>query len=97
MQEIESELDTLSLELPSLVLLKNNPDSQKYLSHIYRLSFSLRWNQYNRNTPISVMSHTVVIVYMSYVIAMLDAETSDELVLEMLMRALYHDVPEVIT
>lgn len=72
---------------------------QKYLSHIYRLSFSMRWNQYSRKTPISVMSHTVVITYITYVLAMLDTADgrSDDMILEMLMRAIYHDVPEVIT
>ena len=97
MHEMESELDMISKNLISFQKLKNNPNYQKYLSHIYRLSSSMRWNQYNRTTPISVMSHTVVITYITYVIAMLDSATSDNLVLEMLLRALYHDVPEVIT
>ena len=97
MQEMDTELNMLSEKLSSLHELRNNQKYQKYLSHIYRLSFSMRWNQYNRNTPISVMSHTVIVVYLSYIISMLDPDTSDTLVLEMLLRSLYHDVPEVIT
>ena len=97
MREMKDELDMISHKLPSLKQLQTTERYQKYLSHIYRLSSSMRWNQYNRKAPISVMSHTVIIVYLSYVIAMLDSQTTDELVLEMLLRAVYHDVPEVIT
>lgn len=95
--EMKSELENISKKRNSLQILRNTPNYQKHLSHIYRLSSSMRWNQYSRKTPISVMSHTVVIAYLSYIIAMFDSDTSDELVLEMLLRALYHDVPEVIT
>ncbi|MCH8518674.1 HD domain-containing protein [Candidatus Gracilibacteria bacterium] len=95
--EMESELDILASQLHSLTLLRNNPSFQKYLSHIYRLSSSLRWNQYSRKTPISVMSHTVVISYITYVIGMMEEDYSDTMLLEMLLRAVYHDVPEVIT
>lgn len=97
MAEMEAELEKIAGEVQSLAVLRRSDDFQKYLSHIYRLSFSMRWNQYRRKTPISVMSHTVVITYITYVIAMMEKSVSDELLLEMLMRALYHDVPEVIT
>ncbi len=97
MTEMEWELEILSTEFESIKLLKNNPNFQKYLAHIYRLNFSMRWNQYSRKTPISVMSHTVVITYITYIIATLDDNFSDTMLLEMLLRAIYHDVPEVIT
>jgi hypothetical protein len=46
MGEMKSELKKLANTLPSLKNLMNSNDSEKYLSHIYRLSFSMRWNQY---------------------------------------------------
>ena len=67
---MKKDLKSLANELPSLKDLLKNTDSEKYLAHIYRLSVSMRWNQYGRNTPISVMSHKVIVVYLSYVIAM---------------------------
>ena len=97
MTEMNLELEKISKEIQSLAILRNTPEYQKYLSHIYRLSFSMRWNQYRRKTPISVMSHTVVISYITYIIAMLEEKTWEDVILEMLMRAIYHDVPEVIT
>jgi len=71
MGEMKTELKKLADKLPSLKNLMNSNDSEKYLSHIYRLSFSMRWNQYGRNTPISVMSHKVVVAYISYIIGMI--------------------------
>jgi len=63
-----------------------------------RLSVSMRWNQYTRKNPISVMSHSVVVVYISYIIAMIDnSYGGDNDILQMLLRGIYHDVPEVIT
>lgn len=76
----------------------STPNYEKYLAHIYRLSFSMRWNQYQRTTPISVMSHKVVVAYVAYVIGMIGNEHGEENdIKDMLMRAIYHDVPEVIT
>jgi len=96
--EIKKELNILSERLISLQELLSNKNHEKYLAHIYRLSFSMRWNQYQRNTPISVMSHKVIVTYISYVIGMIGnnaGEIND--IEDMLMRAIYHDVPEVIT
>lgn len=96
--DIKSGLKVFSETLPSLKELLRNTDQEKYLAHIYRLSFSMRWNQYQRNTPISVMSHKVVVTYLSYVIGMIGNTHGEENdIEEMLMRAIYHDVPEVIT
>ena len=98
LDEIKKELSSLSSELESLKELMRNTDWEKYLAHIYRLSYSMRWNQYQRSTPISVMSHKVVVAYISYVIGMIGNEKWEENdIQEMLMRAVYHDVPEVIT
>lgn len=96
--EIKESLKVLSQDLGSLKELLRNSDYEKYLAHIFRLSYSMRWNQYQRNTPISVMSHKVVVCYISYVIGMIWNETWEENdIQDMLMRAIYHDVPEVIT
>lgn len=98
LDELKKSLVLLTSELPSLKILLNTPDYEKYLAHIYRLSYSMRWNQYQRTTPISVMSHKVVVAYLSYVIGMIwNDNGEDNDILEMLMRAIYHDVPEVIT
>ncbi len=96
--ELRSSLRDMSKQLVSLEELLKNTDFQKYLSHIQRLSFAVRWNQYQRVFPISVMSHKVVVAYLSYVIWMyMNHEWQDNDIMQMMMRAIYHDVPEVIT
>ena len=96
--EIKESLTVLSQDLVCLKELLRNSDSEKYLAHVFRLSYSMRWNQYQRNTPISVMSHKVVVCYISYVIGMIwNDQWEDNDIGEMLLRAIYHDVPEVIT
>ena len=54
--------------LPSFKTLLNNSNYQKYLSHLRRLSHSMRWNQQTRIFPISVMSHLVIITFLTYII-----------------------------
>ncbi len=96
--EIKKSLKELSQDLECLKELLRNSDYEKYLAHIFRLSYSMRWNQYQRNTPISVMSHKVVVCYISYIIGMIwNDQWEDNDINNMLMRAIYHDVPEVIT
>lgn len=96
--EMRKELDILSQRLESLKILRENDQYAKYIAHIYRLSYSMRWNQYKRNTPISVMSHKVIVAYSSYIIGMIGNDAGEENdILDMLLRAIYHDVPEVIT
>ena len=68
---MKRELDELAGGIPELAALMQNQNHEKYLAHIYRLSFAMRWNQYRRIHPISVMSHKVVVAYLSYVIGML--------------------------
>ncbi len=98
LNSIKKDLEDLSHSLESLSELLNNKNHEKYLAHIYRLSYSMRWNQYQRNTPISVMSHKVVVAYSAYVIGMIGNDNGENNDIEdMLMRAVYHDVPEVIT
>lgn len=96
LREIETSLRDMKLE--SLQKLLSDPESQKFLAHTQRLSSSMRWNQYQRNTPISVMSHKVIVTYLTYVIGFYgNSVWEDNDIVEMLLRAIYHDVPEVIT
>ncbi len=95
---IQDELEILSQQLPAFQTLLDTPNYEKYLAYIFRLISAMRWNQYTRNTPISVMSHTVVVMYLSYIIGMIGnmhGEKND--IADMMLRAVYHDVPEVIT
>lgn len=99
LRELQRSLYETGEKLSSLKTLLRDENAQKYLSHVNRLSFSMRWNQYRRTFPISVMSHKVVVAYLSYVIGMYEKENLgiENNIEEMLMRAIYHDVPEVIT
>lgn len=98
LDEIGKELVLSTAKLKSLKELLEDENYEKYLAHIYRLSYSMRWNQYQRSTPISVMSHKVVVAYIAYVIGMIGNDHGEDNDIEdMLMRAIYHDVPEVIT
>jgi hypothetical protein len=71
-KEIMSSLDQMRKELTSLDMLLKNPNYEKYLSNIRKLSHSLRWNQQKRMFPISVMSHLVLTTFLSYVIGMIE-------------------------
>lgn len=98
MQEMREELDRISHTVSSLKILQNTKKYQSYLSHIFRLSVAMRWNQYARQVPISVMSHSVIVAYISYIIAMIEnTHGAKNDIWELMMRAIYHDVPEVIT
>lgn len=96
--DIQTSLSQLSKNLESVDFLLCDTHSQKFLAHIQRLSFAMRWNQYQRNTPISVMSHKVIVTYLTYIISVYsEPKNTPQKTLDMLMRAIYHDVPEVIT
>jgi len=96
---MKESFESISGELISFRELLKNESQQKYLSHIYRLIFAMRWNMRQRFYPISVMSHKVIVAYITYIIAMVGNAKNDEQndVLSMMLRAIYHDVPEVIT
>lgn len=97
-KEIMSSLDQMRKELTSLDMLLKNPNYEKYLSNIRKLSHSLRWNQQKRMFPISVMSHLVLTTFLSYVIGMIENNKWWNLsIFEMMFKALYHDIPEAIT
>lgn len=95
---LKKELEALWESLQGLKHLLQNESYEKYVAHIYRLSFSMRWNQCQRTIPISVMSHKVIVTYLSYIIWMIGNENGENNdIANMLMRAIYHDVPEAIT
>lgn len=97
--ELKKSFSDLSGELVSFRNLLHDQNSQKYLTHIYRLTFAMRWNMRQRFYPISVMSHKVIVAYITYTIATVGNYENNEQndTLSMLLRAIYHDVPEVIT
>ena len=95
---INKELEQKREDLKSLDILLSNDNYIKFLSHIRRLSHSIRWNQERRNFPISVMSHLVIITYIVYIIWMIENESGKNYYIEELMlRTIYHDIPEAIT
>ncbi len=95
---IENELEELSKQLVSMNLLLKNENYKKYLTHIRRLSHSIRWSWENRLVPISVMAHLVIVAMITYFIAMIEDEKWQKYDLKkMLFTALYHDIPEAIT
>lgn len=99
-KEIMNQLDEKRKDLKSLDMLLKNPNYEKYLSNIRKLSHSLRWNQQKRMFPISVMAHLVLITFLSYVMWTIENNkwNSDKLdIFEIMFKALYHDIPEAIT
>lgn len=98
MLEIQKSLKKYEEILPSFKELMNNKDYQRYISHLRRLSHSMRWNQQSRIFPISVMSHLVIITFLSYVIWKMENDKWSNLdILELMLRWVYHDIPEAIT
>lgn len=84
--------------LKSMGELLKNDNFMKYLTHIRRLSHCTRWNQQKRIYPISVMSHLVVITFLTYIIVMIENNHGKNYnMLDMLLRSIYHDIPEAIT
>lgn len=69
---------------------------EKYLLNIRRLQFNYRWNSKKRIYPISVMSHLLVSFYLAYVIGKIECKPEKDII-EMMKRALFHDIPEAIT
>lgn len=98
LREIKKWLEESAQKLTSMKELLENEDYLKYLSHIRRLSYCMRWNQQSRIFPISVMSHLVLITFITYVLVMIENENGKNYDMwEMLLRAMYHDIPEAIT
>lgn len=71
-------------------------DLEKFLLSIRRLQSSYRWNRMQRKYPVSVMSHLFMIFFIAYIIGNLERKTEKEIT-DMMMVALFHDIPEAIT
>lgn len=98
LNQIILDLEEKRKNLKSLDLLLNNDNYKKYLTHIRRLSHSMRRNQQKRVYPISVMSHLVVITFISYIIWKIENENGWNYNMEeLILRTIYHDIPEAIT
>lgn len=98
LNEIKNWFEKDIKNLKSMEILLNNTWYLKYLSHIRRLSHCMRWNQQNRIFPISVMSHLILITFLTYIIVIIENNNwKNYNMLNMLLRAIYHDIPEAIT
>lgn len=85
-------------KLASIQELLKNDNYEKYLTHIRRLSHCMRWNQQKRIFPISVMSHLLIITFITYILTMIENHHGKTYpMLDMMLRAIYHDIPEAIT
>ena len=74
----------------------NQTDEERYLLVIHRLASSYRWNKSTRHYPVSVLSHTYLIGFVTYLLANDMSATPDETT-DMLLTAFFHDIPEAIT
>lgn len=71
-------------------------DIETYLMIIHRLASSFRWNRSVRKYPISVLSHTFFIAFLTYLVSSEQSIPKDAQT-DMIMTALFHDIPEAIT
>ena len=89
-----------SLFAPFLTYIDFDPtdqnDLERYLLVIHRLASSYRWNRSVRKYPVSVLSHTYLITFFTYIVAR-EKWYDDATLSDMLLTALYHDIPEAIT
>lgn len=98
LDEIDSYLENNRNKLFSLNELLKNDKYKTYLSHIRRLSHAMRWSWKQRKYPVSVMSHLVIVTFISYMLWNLENQNGwDYDVFEMMIRSIYHDIPEAIT
>lgn len=76
--------------------MHNQSDTERYLFIIHRLVSSFRWNRSNRKYPVSVLAHTYLITFFTYIIGN-EEKLDHETISDMMLTALFHDVPEAIT
>ena len=99
MEQIQEYLEENKEKLYSLWELLKNDDYKKYLWHIRRLSHCMRWSGRKRNYEVSVMSHLVMVTFISYILGNLEniEGGEDYDIFRLMLRSLYHDIPEAIT
>ena len=99
MEQIQEYLEKNKEKLYSLWKLLENDEYKKYLWHIRRLSHCKRWSGRKRNYEVSVMSHLVMVTFISYILGNLEniEAWEDYDIFKLMLRSLYHDIPEAIT
>ncbi|NDK19516.1 HD domain-containing protein [Candidatus Gracilibacteria bacterium] len=71
-------------------------DLERFLLSMRRLQSSYRWNSMRRRYPVSVMSHLFITSFITYIIGNIEGKSRQEIT-NMMMIALFHDIPEAIT
>lgn len=98
LKQLKDSLKKLRGKLRSLDILLSEKSYKKYLTHVRRLSHSMRWSGESKLLPISVMAHLVEVTFISYIIASIENHEGNKVnTLELLLRSIYHDIPEAIT
>ncbi len=98
LDEINTYFDENKKKIYSLQQILKNDKYRTYLSHIRRLSHAMRWAGRKRNYDISVMSHLVIVTFLSYVLGNLENKNEWNFdIYELMMKSIYHDIPEAIT
>jgi len=98
LDEINNYFDDNKNKLYSLKQILNNEKYRTYLSHIRRLSHAMRWAWKKRNYDISVMSHLVVVTFISYILWNIENNNWKKFdIYELMIKSAYHDIPEAIT
>lgn len=82
------------IDIESFKYILQNKKMQTYLSQIRTLIFSIRWNQHPRTVPTTVSGHTFFVTFVAYLIS---TEIEEVNVLNVLEKAIFHDVPEALT
>jgi putative hydrolase of HD superfamily len=98
MEQIKEYLEEHKNNLYSLRELLKNDNYKNYLSHIRRLSHSMRWSWKQRKYPISVMAHLTIVTFISYIMWSLENQNWEDYdVYNLMVKWAYHDIPEAIT
>ncbi len=82
------------IELDSLKKLLSDEKLKRYLTYVRGLMHAVRWNQHPRTVPTTVAGHTLFVVFVAYLLSIEDGNVDTLNVME---RALFHDVPEALT
>jgi len=92
--KISIEKKLKNVKLYSLETLLGNDSMKKYLVYVRSLMHAIRWNQHSRTVPTTVSGHTLFVVFVAYLLSLENGNTDTLNVME---RALFHDVPEALT
>jgi len=83
-----------NVKLYSLKVLLSDLNMREYLTRVRSLLHAIRWNQHARTVQTTVAGHTLFVVFVAYLLALKDGRSD---VLNIMERALFHDVPEALT